>query len=320
MNILLNNYCNLTCEYCFANRVLEKDRINMTMQGFDKVIEFVKNSGLDSINLIGGEPTLHPKFNEIIDKINDLDFINSIMLFTNGVFNKKQREKLLAYAKSSKLRMLLNYNDLRDTKAMDIINNNIHELKDSAEITLGINFFKKDQDFEYIIKASKENNLKFIRWSLVVPNTELKAQIDVRNYYIEHKELILRFLKSCLENEIIPHVDCNNIPLCLLNDDEIKLFAFSSERNLKTSVCNTVIDILPNLKVIRCFAFSDFEVDLKDFKNLEELTTHFIELIDNRFNEVPLFDDCEKCKSFQYRSKSCACLKFKNPITKIPYD
>ncbi|MBI9053926.1 MAG: radical SAM protein [Bacteroidales bacterium] len=317
MNILLNNYCNLTCEYCFANHVLEKDRINMSLQSFHKVIEFAKRSNLETINLIGGEPTLHPNFNEIIDKIDQQNFINSIMLFTNGVFKRKQHDRLLEYSKTSNLKMLINYNDFRGTKVMDIMNNNIKELRDHAEITLGINFYKKDQDFDYIIKASKENGLKYIRWSLVVPNTELKAEIDVRNYYLDNKDMILRFLKACLENELIPHVDCNNIPLCLLNDEELRVFAFSSELNLKTSVCETVIDILPNLKVIRCFAFSEYEVDLEDFKDVEELSDHFTRAVDDKFNGVTLFEDCKDCKSFHYRSKSCACLKFKEPITKI---
>ncbi len=284
MNILLNNYCNLNCSYCFANHVLEQDRLNMSLEDIAKVIEFSKNSDVRSINLIGGEPTLHPEFIKIIDKILQEEYFEQLLLFTNGLFNKNILNKLLSFSEVMNLRILINYNHL-NSKLTEIIDSNIEALKDVAQITLGINFYKQSQDFDYIIDTSKKYGLKNIRWSLVVPNNELKSNVDVKKYFINHKNTIIDFLEKCLENEITPHVDCNNFPLCILNEKELRIFACSSETNLRVSVCPPVIDVLPDLRVIRCFVFSDYEVNLTDFSNLADLISYFEKSIDNKFKK-----------------------------------
>ena len=61
MNIIINNYCNLTCEYCFAKDVMEEQRQQMTLEQFQWALDFLDASNDGNIRIVGGEPTLHPQ-------------------------------------------------------------------------------------------------------------------------------------------------------------------------------------------------------------------------------------------------------------------
>jgi len=43
--------------------------MDIAMKDLDKVLEFLARSGCNALQLAGGEPTLHPKFDEILLKI-----------------------------------------------------------------------------------------------------------------------------------------------------------------------------------------------------------------------------------------------------------
>ena len=69
MNIILNSYCNLKCNYCFADEYME-ETVNtpgksMDFDYFEKeLLPRIQKAGV--INFMGGEPTLHPRFNEML--------------------------------------------------------------------------------------------------------------------------------------------------------------------------------------------------------------------------------------------------------------
>ena len=63
MNIILNSYCNLKCNYCFADEYMEETvktpGKSMEYDYFqDEFLPKIKNAPI--INFMGGEPTLHP--------------------------------------------------------------------------------------------------------------------------------------------------------------------------------------------------------------------------------------------------------------------
>ncbi|MGA2152026.1 MAG: radical SAM protein, partial [Geobacteraceae bacterium] len=65
-NVLLTTRCNLSCKYCFAQEKLTGKRMHMPMENVRQVIEFLKRSEYPIFRVMGGEPTLHPNFIEII--------------------------------------------------------------------------------------------------------------------------------------------------------------------------------------------------------------------------------------------------------------
>ena len=93
MNIILNSYCNLKCNYCFADEYMEETvRTPGKSMDFDyfinELLPRIKNTPV--INFMGGEPTLHPKFNEILNMtLDNIQPFSTVGVFTNGLMPDK---------------------------------------------------------------------------------------------------------------------------------------------------------------------------------------------------------------------------------------
>lgn len=57
--------CNFSCSFCFNRGIDPVDDISIS--DFEALISIVSDIGIKEIDILGGEPTLHPKFNQIID-------------------------------------------------------------------------------------------------------------------------------------------------------------------------------------------------------------------------------------------------------------
>lgn len=77
--LLLNTNCNLKCSFCIRGH--EYNHLNINVDDLLTVLQ--KNNFSDyHLLLTGGEPTLHPQFNEIIELCQS--FFNGISINTNG--------------------------------------------------------------------------------------------------------------------------------------------------------------------------------------------------------------------------------------------
>lgn len=313
MNILLNNYCNLDCVYCFANKVREEQHLNMSSKNFAWLLDFVRRSKVGEIRLIGGEPTLHPEFKEFALEA-AMSGIKNIHVFSNGTFSPQLGYFLMCLASKVGVSMLLNFNHptvIGEAKTK-LLHAHLQEfINSSIQVTLGINFYEPEQDYSYILQAAKMYGIKSVRWTLVVPNIEEK-KTNPQDYFLNFTPLITNFIRDACSMGLIPHVDCNNIPLCLLDDATLRWLCLVAGNNTRVSVCSPVIDVTPDMQAIRCFALSDYRVNVKDFCTVQELQKHFEEHVDAMYAGKPLFDVCCDCASFQLRNKSCACLAYKN--------
>jgi hypothetical protein len=82
--IEITNHCNLECPICI---VQNRHNYNMTKEEFGKILDgLVEKEGvLETINLSGGEPTLHPEFLEFLDMARARTEISRVSISTNGL-------------------------------------------------------------------------------------------------------------------------------------------------------------------------------------------------------------------------------------------
>jgi len=76
--------CNQNCSYCYARADMKWN----TLLSFDKIKEglsLLKDFPRSIISLIGGEPTLYPRFSRVLVVVRDLDHEGHI--YTNGTTN-----------------------------------------------------------------------------------------------------------------------------------------------------------------------------------------------------------------------------------------
>ena len=82
--IEITNHCNLECPICI---VQNRNNYNMTLEEFGKILDGLveKEGNLETINLSGGEPTLHPEFLEFLDMARAKSEIARVSISTNGL-------------------------------------------------------------------------------------------------------------------------------------------------------------------------------------------------------------------------------------------
>ena len=307
-NIALLNRCNLRCSYCFANDYIENEGEDITVDTFSELLDFVAPD--PSLGIIGGEPLLHKDFDKIMSIAQDDFRFNRITVFTNGIFIDKHLSALI----NRKTTVLINVNSKGDIGKdnFERLDNNISALMQAgikANIDIGINVYKREQDFSDLLYIIKKYGFRKIRVSVVIPRDKSLGGI---NYFMEMKPTLLSLYKELLKLNVSPCYDCNAIPECVYTNEERELlnslpFANDLEREIflgKRSVCSPVIDIYPDKTATRCFGCYDMErVSIKDFDNLFDLKNYFFMKIDARLVHNYSCEECKDC----YKHKIFGC-------------
>jgi len=86
LQIFITNNCNLHCDGCFARKLMQKPG-NMSLEEYVQVVSDFKQRGGEQINLLGGEPLIHPDLS-LMTLINAEHGIKTT-IYTNGYFLDK---------------------------------------------------------------------------------------------------------------------------------------------------------------------------------------------------------------------------------------
>lgn len=308
-NIMINENCNQKCPYCFASEFVNVKKNNISFENFQKAVDFIltgyEGSKVGQIGIIGGEPLLHPKFDEFIKYLIDREDVKKVTVFTNGVL----LEKHLDYVLHDKVGVLINVNSPKDVgednynKTVEIIDLLVNKYNKKKRLTIGLNIYD-NIDYSFFINLADKYGFDSVRLSIVVPayGTEKKGI----EHFLNLKEKVLEITKALLVRGIRFKFDCNLPVPCIWSKEEIEdlelmgLCSYSRQLiPLEQSVCQPVIDILPDLTAIRCFGLSDISKEkIEDFKDIKELRDYYIEKFDRVISKKPINNKCEKCNLF----------------------
>ena len=335
-NIMLTDICNLRCPYCFANEFVNKSANEISIENFKRALDFIATEPNAKLGLIGGEPTIHTQFAELLKIVISDPRYKDVVLFTNGV----KFEEFANELSHPKFHILLNCNSPKDIgqKAFDKMVANLDLMVNKYymhdRVTLGINIYKPDFDFDYILELLKKYNFQRVRMSITVPNTSEKRDFNVKDYFSSIKPRFKEFIYAMLSNDIMPTYDCNKMPTCVLTEKEMMEFNelitkrqrdremrrlpplpmphVSSAINTDVVNCAPVVDIRQDLTAVRCFGLSDCtKVKISDFKSLPDLRNYYMNEIDHYAFKFGIDNECENC----YRRKTLrctgACIAFK---------
>lgn len=84
--LTLNRTCNLRCKWCYARDTEYKSSLTMSKDLAFELIDFFDSINVKHIILIGGEPTIHPDFFEILEYAKERKI--KCALVTNGLMFK----------------------------------------------------------------------------------------------------------------------------------------------------------------------------------------------------------------------------------------
>ncbi len=327
-NIALTNRCNLRCPYCFAHEFVADDKNDITPERFDAALAFITKTGPHPVGFIGGEPTLHPRFGEYLTKALENPLVTQVTVYTNGILLGQYAE-LLA---NSKCHVLVNWNaeSIIGTEAFARTRENVDKLLATDpsmvnRMNLGLNLYDDTMDYSYMIELLHRYGLKNLRISLTVPDfsrTSCATAGASLAYFRERKAFVWQLLHDFDDAGILPYFDCNRPPKCIWTAEEWAWLTdyvarYPGQNNSVASplsACRPVIDIMPDLTAIRCFALSEFEpVNIADFDNLEELNNRFMRRVDRPAFRIFAEPECENC-SLRRTWQCCqGCMGFKLP-------
>ena len=92
--LTINRSCNLRCEWCYAQGI-NFPKNDMSMDIANKAINIFKSLPMKTVFLIGGEPTLHPNFFEIVRLISSAGLTPNLITNSIAFRDKKFLEKSL---------------------------------------------------------------------------------------------------------------------------------------------------------------------------------------------------------------------------------
>lgn len=321
-HITLTYRCNLRCPYCFANEFVNKESADISLESFKKAVNFITSSGSTRIGLIGGEPLVHPLFDDFMGYLINRDDVSLISVFTNGVLMLKHLEVL----KHPKVDILVNCNSPEQIgdKAYSVIVEALDELvpyKEQDTVSLGFNLHYVDVGkYDYAFSLLQRYNMDIARIALAIPNEKDANGQSSIDFFKQRKDFLLEFYHRLDSIGVIPNIDCNIPPQCIWNEEEtewLKQYA-ARFKGIRTNIvghcstCEPVVDILPSLQAIRCFGLSDStKVNIRDFKNIDELYAYYSDIYDKRLRHIPCIEDCRTCEEYSNATCMGGCLTFK---------
>ena len=315
MNLMVNNYCNLHCPYCFAQEEMHsKKAMNITIENYKIFLDFLKKNDMDSVRLIGGEPTLHPDLDKLIQEAIDYQCFSNIVIFTNLTFSHEIARMLVEKNKDIDILLLPNINDLDmllpNQKEKIIANLDYLSQNLSHFDRISINLYIPDQDLKKWEEIICRYNLKSIRWTIVAPNHEIKKDFDFYNYFHQFQPLLLQMAEWRIKYGIEIDSDCANFPVCCLDGSAISyIYRTQNDMLNKTPYClNIVGDVSPDLTVRECFVSTGKDrKKLTDFDNYDQLDTYYHMQREERYKGKMARKQCIDCPIYKIYGHSCCC-------------
>jgi MoaA/NifB/PqqE/SkfB family radical SAM enzyme len=66
VDVYISSQCNRRCTYCFLPADFFTSGMRMSVESFSGIVNWSKRHGVEEITLLGGEPSLHPSFAEMV--------------------------------------------------------------------------------------------------------------------------------------------------------------------------------------------------------------------------------------------------------------
>lgn len=295
-NIILTTECDRDCAYCFASGVRKAgSRSRLDRKALEVILRYLKDSGARSVNVLGGEPTLHKELPDFLDMMSARGIFAT--LFTNGLFNTGTARML---ASKKDLRIVFNVNSPQAYRKeqWSRLMGNLRLLKDKASIAHTIASDKEDLGFLVDVLLKNGVTSKTLRIGISNPvykGDNLAISREDQRAVIKK---VVALSKTAKKRGISIYLDCG-FELCLFSKKDISELFMNAATDMKLILCKPLIDILPSLEVCYCMALGDkkLRVKLTDFRSIREVEDYF----NRRFAVYKAIGNKDKCFKCLFR-------------------
>ncbi len=299
-NLLMTSRCVRSCPYCFAKREMD-DSASGGVVSWENLIyltDFLAASNQDHISLLGGEPTLHPQFVDMVLFLLERRF--HVTVFTSGIMSDKRLAELaehLAPLSAERLSFVVNLNNPVQTPAPAHEKSRIERFLSlmGPWSTPGFNIYRPDFDIEFLFDLiSRYGMRRHIRLGLASPMP------GVSSTYIRPEEVrdiaarLYTFSPLFDRLAVKPGLDCG-FPLCAFTDEQLGWLTRYS--GMFKFGCGPAVDLTPDLNVYACFPLSGFHKrSLFEFDSMHQVNEFYMGLFNRiRSETAGIYEECDGC-------------------------
>ncbi len=314
MSFELTNNCNLSCLHCLRDKTDMRSYISVEL--FDSILKQAKAYNLQHIAFTGGEPTLHPQFDKIIDTVVKYDYTYH---FVTNAWNFVHVWKMLNDphfpGRMSKLSGVSISVDGANEKTHDYIRGKKGSFKKvlqaisilkikNIDISVQITINKKNfAEIEQMAVLASELGLKRLFYAHLEP-TALAFEQDLvlpPEKYKEAEEIVNR-LKNIMKIEInfsLGHYEsllffqCRALTMYAPNIDYKGRLSFCCQISGYTGAHEEELDVIADLHTVSLYDAHKMWADA-----IHRFNLHKIELIkNNQISELDYFP-CFYCSKY----------------------
>lgn len=308
INIFVTYRCNLACSYCFARELRGEFPRDMAEERFDALLAWMVRAGVPVAAFIGGEPTLHPRLVEMVERTTDAGV--AAVLFTNGLFPQDMAARLAGRVSN----FVVNYNapEVYAPAQWALLHENLDRLRElSARITFSKNFSPRHADYGYLLEGIDRYGVTAVRYDISRPSGgggNDHCTFDGTRAMMAH---VVGFVKGCERRGVRTGLDCS-VRLCDLRDDDRRYLERVSTKF--TGVCHPSIDVHPDLSASYCLPLCGLRVpDVTRFADQDALRWHFAQAA-RPLRQENVSAACLDCKDFMRRCQGgCLALRQGTP-------
>ncbi|MBN2436405.1 MAG: radical SAM protein [Spirochaetes bacterium] len=291
-NLMITTDCNFSCPYCFGRDMIgtSHEKKHMEWDLFTTLIDWIKAGDIYDmdVHLMGGEPTLHPQFKEMIDYIISKNF--RIVVFSNA--STKINSDLCQQSSSRGISWVVNVNDpaTYTSKQANLLDHNLKLLQDAASLTL--NICNNKTKYKHIIDYTNKYNLsRHIKIGVSLPTMDKNNVFITFDDFKPVSEYLVQIAKDMAAENITIEFECG-VPYCLFDDKQKKYFG-----DIKISHCGSRLDITPWGNLINCLPLVNFaSVHYTNFSNYLIARNWFSEAT-LPYRRVGVNDQCFGCQN-----------------------
>ncbi len=298
-NLLLTSRCRNNCAYCFRGAQTFEE---LTPEKVTAILPLLRSFKRNTVNLLGGEPTLNPDFIIILQLLLAEGW--RVKIFTNGKIPGKLINELQQIM--GDFSFCVNRTDPSlSPETIDFY----HKL--GYKIQLGVTIHQKVQPLDHIFREISAYRLeRYFRLGIALPVWPHRPNSYLPpGDYAETGLRILPQLLSAAGEGIKPEFDCG-FPLCFFPGESRTIFA---DRGIEfKSLCGIIPDISPR-RIMPCFPLSAFSLPLSPESTWAGLQDSFNAVF---AFQTPnhLFPACSACNELTQGNCCGGCAAFRPAV------
>jgi MoaA/NifB/PqqE/SkfB family radical SAM enzyme len=291
-NLSLTASCNRACSFCFAADAMESHEgaTYMPLEVVESSLDFLTRSHIPEARLLGGEPTIHPDFDRIVDRALERGF--RLLVFSGGLIPPRALRKLEAIPEHL-LSVLINVIPPDGGKASEIARQEEVFRRLGRRVILGITIDSPSLNLGFLLDLIERFDLgRTVRLGLAHPILEGGNSYLHPRYYPEVGKRTTEFGLAAERRGVRLSFDCGWVPCMFPEGAMDALGVTANEVGLR---CNPILDLLPDGKFISCYPLATHAtVPLPLYDDAAAVRAAFISRQESD-RQFMLYKDCETC-------------------------